>query len=119
MLDQRIIELINAGIDGELGPEEQRELDAVLDSSPEAVTFRLELLQLNNAFSNLPELDPPPALARTILDAPFLTRYSCRTGKSCSSFRVSSPVSLQLPADWHLQPAFYWRLVFMRPVPGS
>jgi len=68
MLDQHIIELINAGIDGELGPEEQRELEAVLDSSPEAVTFRLELLQLNNAFSNLPELDPPPALARTILD---------------------------------------------------
>jgi hypothetical protein len=68
MLDQRIIELINAGIDGELGPEEQRELEAVLDSSPEAVTFQLELLQLNNAFSNLPELDPPPALARTILD---------------------------------------------------
>ncbi len=68
MLDQRIMELINAGIDGELGPQEQRELEAVLDSSPEAVTFRLELLELNNALCNMPELDPPPTLARDILD---------------------------------------------------
>jgi hypothetical protein len=68
MLDQHIIDLINAGIDGELGPEEQRELEAVLDSSPEAVTFRAELLELDNAFSNMPELDPPPDLSRTILD---------------------------------------------------
>jgi len=68
MLDQRIIELINAGVDGELGPEERRELEAVLDSSPEAVTFRLELLELNNAIRDMPEMDPPPAQARNILD---------------------------------------------------
>ncbi len=68
MLDQRITELINAGIDGELGPQEHKELKAVLASSPEAVAFRLELLELNNAFRNMPELDPPPALARNILE---------------------------------------------------
>ena len=68
MLDQRIIELINADIDGELNPEEQGELKAALKSSPEAVTFRVELLELNNAFRNMQELDPPPALARNILD---------------------------------------------------
>jgi hypothetical protein len=68
MLDQRIIELINADIDGELGPHEQGELEAVLESSPEAVTFRLELLGLNNAFRKMPDLDPPPDLARNILD---------------------------------------------------
>lgn len=68
MLDQSIIELINAGIDGELDPHERQELEAVLESSPEAVTFRLELLGLNNAFHNMPELDPPPDLARNILD---------------------------------------------------
>lgn len=67
MLDQRITELINAGIDGELGPQEQKELEAVLASSPEAVAFRLELLELNNAFRNMLEMDPPPALARNIL----------------------------------------------------
>ena len=68
MLDQRSIDLINAGIDGELGPEEQRELKAILESSPEAVTYRAELLELNNALRNMPELNPPPALARNILD---------------------------------------------------
>lgn len=67
MLDQRIMELINADIDGVLGQQERRELQSVLDASPEAVTFRLELLELNNAFHNLPELDPPPTLARDIL----------------------------------------------------
>ena len=68
MLDQRIIELINADIDGELGTEDQGELKAVLKSSPEAAEFRVELLELNNAFRNVQELDPPPALARNILD---------------------------------------------------
>ena len=68
MLDQRSIELINADIDGELGPQEQRELKAILKSSPEAVTFRFELLELNNAFRSMPELNPPPALARNIID---------------------------------------------------
>jgi len=68
MLEQRIVELINAGIDGELSSSERRELEAVLDSSPEAVTYRVELLELNNVFHNIPELDPPPALVRNILD---------------------------------------------------
>ncbi len=68
MLDQRIVELINAGIDGELSSSERRELEAVLDSSPEAVTYRVELLELNNVFHHIPELDPPPALVRNILD---------------------------------------------------
>ena len=68
MLDQRIIELINADIDGELGTEDQGELKAVLISSPEAAEYRVELLELNNAFRNMKELDPPPALARNILD---------------------------------------------------
>jgi hypothetical protein len=67
MLDQHIIDLINAGIDGELGPEEQRELEAVLDSLPEALIYRAELLELNDAFRNMPELDPPPDLSRKIL----------------------------------------------------
>jgi len=68
MLDQRITELINAGIDGELGPQEHKELEAVLASSPEAVAFRLELLELDNVFHNMPEMDPPPALASNILE---------------------------------------------------
>lgn len=62
------MELINAGIDGALSSSERRELEAALDSSPEAVTYRVELLELNNVFHNIPELDPPPALVRNILD---------------------------------------------------
>ena len=68
MLDQRIMELINAGFDGELSSSERMELEAALDSSPEAVTYRVELLELKNVFHNIPELDPPPALVRNILD---------------------------------------------------
>ena len=68
MLDQHIINLINADLDGELGADEARELKSILDSSSEAVSFRDELLQLNNAIAKLPELDPPARLGRTILD---------------------------------------------------
>jgi anti-sigma factor RsiW len=68
MLDQHIIELINADLDGELGADEIRELKSILDSSSEAASFRDELLQLNNAIANVPELDPPARLSRTILD---------------------------------------------------
>ena len=68
MLDQHIINLINADLDGELGADEIRELKSILDSSSEAVNFRDELLQLNNAIANVPELDPPARLSRTLLD---------------------------------------------------
>ncbi len=40
MLEQRTLELINAEIDGELGPKEQSELDGVLESSAEARAMR-------------------------------------------------------------------------------
>ena len=68
MLDQHIINLINADLDGELGADEARELKSILDSSSEAVSFKDELLQLNDAIAKLPELDPPARLSRTILD---------------------------------------------------
>ena len=68
MLDQHIINLINADIDGELEADETRELKSILDSSSEAVSFRDELLQLDNAIANVPELDPPANLTRSILD---------------------------------------------------
>ena len=68
MLDQHIIELINADIDGELSPNELRELEAVFESSPEAVQYRVELLELNGALGDLPDLDPPASLTHRILD---------------------------------------------------
>lgn len=68
MLDQHIIELINADIDGELSPNELRELEVVFESSPEAVHYRVELLELNGALADLPDLDPPASLTHRILD---------------------------------------------------
>jgi hypothetical protein len=68
ILDQQIIDLINADIDGALGPEEKRELESILDSSSEAAGFRDELLQLNKVINDVPELDPPADLTRIILD---------------------------------------------------
>jgi hypothetical protein len=67
MLDQNIIELINADIDGELSPNELSELEAVFESSPEAVQYRVELLELNGALDDLPDLDPPASLTHRIL----------------------------------------------------
>ncbi len=67
MLDQNTIELINADIDGELGSKELKELEAIFESSPEAVQYRVELLELNSAIQNMPELDPPSYLANSIL----------------------------------------------------
>ncbi len=67
MLDKHIIELINADIDGELGPNELQELEAVFDSSAEAVQYRVELLKLDGALRDLPELDPPASLTHRIL----------------------------------------------------
>jgi hypothetical protein len=67
MLDQTIIEFINADMDGELGPNELIELEAIFNSSPEAVQYRDELLKLNGVLKNLPELDPPVSLTHRIL----------------------------------------------------
>jgi anti-sigma factor RsiW len=68
MLEQRILELINAEIDGELGPEEQSELDGVLESSEEARAMRTELRKLANLMDGMPEQAPPADLADRILE---------------------------------------------------
>ena len=43
MISERILELINADVDGELRPEDQSELDAALESSAEARAMKSEL----------------------------------------------------------------------------
>jgi len=67
MLEQHIIELINADIDGELGLDGRKELSSILESSPEAAVFHKELIELNDMFRNAPVLESPPALAGSIL----------------------------------------------------
>lgn len=67
MLDDRVLYLINADIDGELGPGEQSELAAILEQSAEARALRAEWLRLANTLEALPPAEPPPELAADIL----------------------------------------------------
>lgn len=68
MLEERIIQMINADLDGELGQAEQEELAAILESSAEARAMKVELLKLTNLLDNMPELTPPAELSQRILD---------------------------------------------------
>lgn len=68
MLEERIIQMINADLDGELGQAEKQELDAILESSAEARSMRAELLKLTNLLDSVPEVAPPLALSEQILN---------------------------------------------------
>ena len=68
MLEERTLQLINAGIDGALEPFEQAELDAILESSAEARVMQAELQRLANLLDSMPEQVPPPELASRILE---------------------------------------------------
>jgi len=67
MLEEHALELINAEIDGELGPEERAELDDLLEASEAARALRAELRKLANLLDGLPEKAPPADLADSIL----------------------------------------------------
>lgn len=66
--DERIAELIQADIDGELAMEDRAELNSVLESSSEAREFHDEMTRLAGFLSKTPDLDPPWGLRRRILD---------------------------------------------------
>ena len=66
-VDPRIIELINADIDGEISSDEKQELDTLLADSPEAQAMHAELSGLNTSLNELPDLDPPVHLKHTIM----------------------------------------------------
>lgn len=68
MLTERALQLINAEIDGELGPGEREELDAVLESSTDARAMKAELQKLANLLDAAPALEPPAGLSNRILD---------------------------------------------------
>lgn len=68
MVNERTVYLINAGIDGELGPQERAELDSILDASPEARSLQAELRRLVSTMDSLPEREPPTGLRERILD---------------------------------------------------
>jgi len=67
-MEERIIQLINADIDGEITSSERQELESVLESSADARDMRSELLKLNNLLDSMPMKEPPTDLSHKILD---------------------------------------------------
>jgi hypothetical protein len=67
MLEERIINLINAELDGELSAAERDELESVLEVSAEARAMRAELQKLGEMMDSLPRRQPPAGLADQIM----------------------------------------------------
>ena len=67
MLDTRALELINAGIDGELDADGEAELEGLLASSADARAMQAELQKLASALDDMPEIEPPDDLADRII----------------------------------------------------
>ena len=67
MTDKDKMELVSAAIDGELDIDEQRELDALLASSPEAQSLKSDLEQMDSVLKGVPALDPPASLFTQIM----------------------------------------------------
>jgi len=68
MPEQRIAEMIQADIDGELATEDRLELDSVLENSAEARKFHDEMIRLAKLMSDVKDMNPPWGLRRRILD---------------------------------------------------
>ncbi|MEJ8566713.1 anti-sigma factor family protein [Elongatibacter sediminis] len=68
MIEERIADMIQADVDGELPAASRAELDAVLAQSGEARRFRDEMMRVARLMNELPPIDPPPGLTRRILD---------------------------------------------------
>ena len=68
MIEERTIELINAGVDGELTESEQHELQALLEQSEEARHYYSELNRLADFLDKVPDRDMPGELHGRILD---------------------------------------------------
>jgi hypothetical protein len=62
MIDERIIELINAGMDGELGEPEKAELDSALAQSAEALEYQRGLAALTSLLDDQEPLELPDGL---------------------------------------------------------
>lgn len=69
MINERTIELINGGLDGELNEHQTEELEAALRESEAARAYRAELLAMNELLEGEGPLEPPALLHRRIVDA--------------------------------------------------
>jgi anti-sigma factor RsiW len=68
-MDERTLELIHGDIDGEIGPDERRELELLLQASPEARREHEKLGELNLMLGSLGKAEPPAGLRDTIIAA--------------------------------------------------
>ena len=66
--EERIAELIQADIDGELAADDRAELDSALESSAETRKFHDEMARLAKLMADVKDLDPPWGLRRRIID---------------------------------------------------
>ena len=68
-IDSKVVALINAEIDGELGRRDRGQLEALLAEDAEARAFRDELKAVCRNLDSLEDLEPPAYLRHQILEA--------------------------------------------------
>jgi hypothetical protein len=66
-IDPKLVELINADIDGEIRSADKQDLEAQLATNPEAQALYAQLSGLGSSLSELPDLAPPVHLKHTIM----------------------------------------------------
>jgi len=64
--DQRTLDLLNGGIDGELDSSELSELEQLLSGSEKVLDLSNDLKSLTGMLDNVPEVDPPQYLQESI-----------------------------------------------------
>ena len=91
---QRTSELLNGSIDGELNAAEQLELDQLLASSGSVRDLKRELENFTGVLDELPELEPPQYLQKTIESQIRLPVQDGTTGEKQGLFGT------WMPANW-------------------
>lgn len=90
MIDEKYIRLMHQEIDGENSPEQCAELEAYLASNPEAQDFYRELKNLSSNLDAVERLEPPPNLAKRIINAIPKNKYKKRQrSRTSESFLAS------------------------------
>ena len=99
MVNERTVYLINSGLDGELGPEERAELDAILEASDEARSLQAELQRLTDTMESLPPREPPVGLTERILERIRLPAPARRQAGHSSRFSLGALFASFQPAQ--------------------
>jgi hypothetical protein len=79
-IDERLAELIQADIDGELPAADRAELTAALERSAAARGFHDELTRMSKLLADTPDVEPPWGLRQRILDNIKLPERSWLSG---------------------------------------